>query len=72
MARRPRKSDHVKYVGPYAPGLPEAAKYSPGVVVGFRDQGEKATVQLDDSGLFADWPVEECELMEEKRDQDQQ
>ncbi len=59
MKRKPRKGDRLVYVGPYAPSVPEDAKYPPGLAVRFREYGEKVTVRLDtEEELYADWPVE--------------
>lgn len=62
-----KKGDRLKYVGPYAPEvLANGAGYSPGTVVGFRNNrfhGRCVTVLLDDkspydgSDLYADWPI---------------
>jgi hypothetical protein len=60
MDRKPRKGDHLIYVGEYDPSV--TARYSPGVVVGFRNYGAVVTVELDDGKGWADWPVDEVEL----------
>lgn len=52
------KGDRLRYAGPYALGVQAAAKYPPGTVVGFRQNGNIVTVRLDgEPDHYADWPT---------------
>jgi hypothetical protein len=61
-----QKGDILRYTGPYASA--DVPRYPEGVAVSFRNgrhgAGKLVIVQLlDGSGSYADWPVEEVEVV---------
>lgn len=68
--KRPKKGDHIQFVGGGSSGVKYGCGgYEPGTVVSYhtnRWHGPSVTVLLDNkhtdgTDLYADWPIAECE-----------